>query len=207
MLSQNSTELGGCKEAIILIKGSGVFGRMKFESGVHRVQRVPVNDSRIHTSAASVVVLPEQEDIDQKIVSSDLRIDTFRSSGAGGQHVNTTDSAVRITHIPTGTVVSVQDERSQHQNRAKAMKILAARVAEADRRSQQAATNEARATQIRSGDRSERIRTYNFEQNRITDHRAGLHIYGMEHMLKGEYLNEIIDALILKNQTEQMKDF
>ena len=179
---------------------------MKFEAGVHRVQRVPVNDSRIHTSTASVVVLPEQEDIEHKIVQSDLRIDLFRASGAGGQHVNTTDSAVRITHLPTGVVVSVQDERSQHQNKAKALKILAARISEAERKAKELERYQNRTVQIGSGDRSERIRTYNFEQSRITDHRVGLSLFDMDTMLRGEHLDEFIEATVLQHQAAQIEN-
>ena len=165
-----------------------------------------MNDSRVHTSTASVVVLPEQPDPDSKISASDLRIDSFRASGAGGQHVNTTDSAVRITHIPTGTVVSVQDERSQHQNRAKAMRILASRVLEAERKTQELERYANRTSQIGTGDRSARIRTYNYEQNRITDHRVGLSLFGIDQMLRGEHLEQFIDELFLKQQSQLFCD-
>uniref|UniRef100_K3WFV2 Prokaryotic-type class I peptide chain release factors domain-containing protein n=1 Tax=Globisporangium ultimum (strain ATCC 200006 / CBS 805.95 / DAOM BR144) TaxID=431595 RepID=K3WFV2_GLOUD len=200
ILSITETDLGGCKECVCSITGRGAYGRMKFESGVHRVQRVPVNDVRVHTSAISVVVLPEVEAIEMEIDPKDLRIDVYRASGAGGQHVNTTESAVRITHLPTGIVAAVQDERSQHQNKAKAMKILSARVYDGIRRQRDAARHDLRASQIGSGDRSERIRTYNFPQSRISDHRVNVTVFGIERMLNGEHLDEIVDALVVQEQ-------
>jgi len=200
--------IGGFKEVVAEINGKGVFARMKFESGVHRVQRVPETESggRIHTSAATVAVLPEAEDIDVVIEERDLRIDTFRAQGAGGQHVNTTDSAVRITHLPTGIVVSQQDEKSQHKNRAKGMKVLRARIFEAQR---QAAANEraeARKSQVGTGDRSQRIRTYNFPQGRVTDHRISLTLHKLDRILEGEALDELIDALIAEDQAAQLAE-
>ena len=200
--------IGGVKEVVAEINGKGVFARMKFESGVHRVQRVPETESggRIHTSAATVAVLPEAEDIDVVIEERDLRIDTFRAQGAGGQHVNTTDSAVRITHLPTGIVVSQQDEKSQHKNRAKGMKVLRARIFEAQR---QAAANEraeARKSQVGTGDRSQRIRTYNFPQGRVTDHRISLTLHKLDRILEGEALDELIDALIAEDQAAQLAE-
>ena len=184
----SDTGIGGYKEAVVEIKGKGAFARLKYESGVHRVQRVPETESggRIHTSAATVAVLPEAEEIDVTIEEKDLRIDTFRAQGAGGQHVNTTDSAVRITHIPTGVVVSQQDEKSQHKNRAKAMKVLRSRIYEAERTAKAAERAETRKTQVGSGDRSERIRTYNFPQGRVTDHRISLTLHKLDRVLEGE---------------------
>jgi peptide chain release factor 1 len=179
---------------------------MKFESGVHRVQRVPETESqgRIHTSAATVAVLPEAEDVDIKIEDSDLRVDVYRSSGAGGQHVNTTDSAVRITHIPTNTVVTQQDEKSQHKNRAKAMKILRARLYDAERQRMDTERAAARKGQVGSGDRSERIRTYNFPQGRVTDHRVNVTLYKIDKVMTGEALDEILDALISEDEAERL---
>ncbi|WP_417687887.1 peptide chain release factor 1 [Roseibium sp.] len=203
MLSASEGEVGGFKEIIASVSGDNVFAKLKFESGVHRVQRVPATESggRIHTSAATVAVLPQAEDVDVDIQESDLRIDTFRASGAGGQHVNTTDSAVRITHIPTGVVVAVQDERSQHKNKARAMQLLRARIYDAEREKAASERTEARRLQVGSGDRSERIRTYNFPQGRVTDHRIGLTLYKLEQIMAGEGLAEVIDALILDHQT------
>ncbi|MFD1695898.1 peptide chain release factor 1 [Roseibium aestuarii] len=203
VLSASDGEVGGYKEIIASVSGENVFARMKFESGVHRVQRVPATESggRIHTSAATVAVLPQAEDVDIDINESDLRIDTFRASGAGGQHVNTTDSAVRITHIPTGVVVAVQDERSQHKNKARAMQLLRARIYDAEREKAANERTEARRLQVGSGDRSERIRTYNFPQGRVTDHRIGLTLYKLEQILSGEALGEVIEALVLDFQT------
>ena len=192
---------------IVLLQGDNVFGRVKFESGVHRVQRIPINDTKLQTSAVAVVVMPEEQEVDSSIDASDLRIDFFRSSGPGGQHANTTDSAVRITHLPTKSVVVVQDERSQHKNKAKAMKILAARVADARLEQQQHSRDELRRSQVRSGDRSERIRTYNFAQNRITDHRINKSVYGMEAMMRGEFLNEFVDKLCMEEQTSRMEEW
>ena len=200
-MSATEGEVGGYKEVIATISGAGVFARLKFESGVHRVQRVPATESggRIHTSAATVAVLPKAEDVDIEIRNEDLRIDTMRASGAGGQHVNTTDSAVRITHIPTGVVV-VQAEKSQHQNRARAMEILRTRLFDMERRKAADERAEARRVQVGSGDRSERIRTYNFPQGRVTDHRIGLTLYKLNEILIGEGLDELIDALITDHQ-------
>ena len=200
-------ELGGLKEAVIMIQGRNVFSRLKYESGVHRVQRVPVTESsgRIHTSTATVAVLPEAEEVEVSINPADLRIDTYRASGAGGQHVNRTDSAVRITHLPTGLVVTSQDQRSQIQNRERAMQVLRARLYEMQR--EQAFNSYAgeRKSQIGTGDRSERIRTYNFPQGRVTDHRIGLTLYRIDSVMNGD-LDEIIDALTLAEQTELLKE-
>ncbi len=200
------TGLGGLKEGIANITGNGVFARLKFESGVHRVQRVPATEGsgRIHTSAATVAVLPEAEDVDIRIEDKDLRIDVFRAQGAGGQHVNTTDSAVRITHLPTGVAVSQQDEKSQHKNKAKAMKILRARLYEAERSRQDAARAADRRSQVGSGDRSERIRTYNFPPNRVTDHRINLSLYKLEQVLAGAALDELVDALISEDRAARL---
>jgi len=205
VLEESPGEVGGYKEAVASITGKGVFARLKFESGVHRVQRVPVTEGsgRIHTSAATVAVLPEVEEIDIDIRPEDIRIDTMRSSGAGGQHVNTTDSAVRITHVPTGIVVT-SSEKSQHQNRATAMKVLRARLYEAQREARDSARSEARRDQVGSGDRSERIRTYNFPQGRVTDHRINLTLYKLDKVISGEALDELIEALITENQAAQL---
>ncbi|SDN28616.1 peptide chain release factor 1 [Lutimaribacter pacificus] len=194
------TELGGIKEVVALVKGEGVFARLKFESGVHRVQRVPATESggRIHTSAATVAVLPEAEDVDIQIDPGDIRIDTMRASGAGGQHVNTTDSAVRITHVPTGIVVT-SSEKSQHQNRAIAMQVLKSRLFDMERQRAADARAADRKAQVGSGDRSERIRTYNFPQGRMTDHRIGLTLYKLDQVMQGD-LDEVIDALIADHQ-------
>ena len=202
VMEVSETSVGGYKEAQANIIGNGVFGRLKFESGVHRVQRVPTTETsgRIHTSAATVAVLPEAEDLEIFIEEKDLRIDVFRSSGPGGQSVNTTDSAVRITHIPSGIVVSQQDEKSQHKNRAKAMKILQSRLYEAERQKQQDERSSKRKDQVGSGDRSERIRTYNFPQGRVTDHRINLTLHKLEKVLSGEALDELIDALIVEDR-------
>jgi peptide chain release factor 1 len=205
----SDTGIGGYKEAIAEITGKGVFARLKFESGVHRVQRVPETESggRIHTSAATVAVLPEAEDVDIVIEDKDLRIDTFRSQGAGGQHVNTTDSAVRITHLPTGVVVSQQDEKSQHKNRAKAMKVLRSRLYEAERLAVANERAKTRKNQVGSGDRSERIRTYNFPQGRVTDHRISLTLHKLDRMLEGEALDEFVDALTAEDQAALLAEF
>ena len=202
ILSIAETDLGGCKEASASIAGRNVFARLKFESGVHRVQRVPQTEAggRIHTSAATVAVLPEAEEVDVKIDEKDLRIDVFRSSGPGGQSVNTTDSAVRITHLPTGIVVQQQDEKSQHKNKAKAMKVLRARLYDAQRMALEAERASSRRSQVGSGDRSERIRTYNFPQGRVTDHRMNLTLYKIDKVMMGEALGEIIDGLIAEDQ-------
>ncbi len=198
-------EMGGYKEVIASITGDGVFGRLKFESGVHRVQRVPATETqgRIHTSAATVAVLPEPEDVEIEINDADLRIDTYRSSGAGGQHVNKTDSAVRITHLPTGVVVT-SSEKSQHQNRAKAMKVLKARLYDMQRSALDSARAESRKEQVGSGDRSERIRTYNFPQGRVSDHRINLTLYNLPKIIEGEALDDIIDALIADDQAARL---
>ncbi len=202
VMEVSETSVGGYKEAQANIIGNGVFGRMKFESGVHRVQRVPATETsgRIHTSAATVAVLPEAEDLEILIEEKDLRVDVFRSSGPGGQSVNTTDSAVRITHIPSGIVVSQQDEKSQHKNRAKAMKILQSRLYEAERQKQQDKRSSTRKDQVGSGDRSERIRTYNFPQGRVTDHRINLTLHKLEKILSGEALDDLIDALVVEDR-------
>ncbi|THH38437.1 peptide chain release factor 1 [Aliishimia ponticola] len=206
IIEEQATELGGIKEVVASITGDNVFGRLKFESGVHRVQRVPETESggRIHTSAATVAVLPEAEDVDIQIDANDLRIDTMRSSGAGGQHVNTTDSAVRITHLPTGIVVT-SSEKSQHRNREKAMQVLKARLYDMERQRAHDERAADRASQVGSGDRSERIRTYNFPQGRITDHRIGLTLYKLDAVMQGD-LDEIIDALIAEDQARKLAE-
>lgn len=203
-ISYSETELGGLREAVIRIAGEGVFARLKFESGVHRVQRVPVTESggRIHTSAATVAVLPEAEEVEIDIPASDIRIDTMRASGAGGQHVNTTDSAVRITHLPTGLVVT-SSEKSQHQNRAIAMQVLRAKLYDMERQRADAERADARRAQVGGGDRSERIRTYNFPQGRMTDHRINLTLYKLDAIMGGD-LDEVIDALIEADQTAKL---
>lgn len=206
IMDANSTGLGGFKEVIFSVQGRGAYSRLKFESGAHRVQRVPATESggRIHTSTATVAVLPEAEEVDVEINEKDLRIDTFCSSGPGGQSVNTTKSAVRITHLPTGIVVSCQDEKSQIKNREKAMRVLRARLLDKKRREEQAKVADARKSQVGTGDRSERIRTYNFPQSRVTDHRIGLTLHKLDLVLDGE-LDEIIDALIINEQAELLK--
>lgn len=206
IITANETELGGFKEISFMISGDGAFSRLKFESGVHRVQRVPETESqgRIHTSAVTVAVLPEAEDVELDISPSELQIDTFRASGAGGQHVNKTESAIRIIHLPTGIIVECQDERSQHKNKEKAMKLLRAKVLEGMRAEQDKEIAAERRLQVGSGDRSERIRTYNYPQSRLTDHRIGLTLYKLEAVLNGD-LDEIIDALITADRAEKLK--
>ena len=204
--NMNETEIGGIKEVSFIIEGDGAYSRLKFEVGVHRVQRVPETEAsgRIHTSTVTVAVLPEMEEVDFDINPADLQIDTFRASGAGGQHVNKTESAIRITHLPTGTVVECQDERSQHKNRDRAMKILVSRLYEEEQRRQTAEFAAERKSQVGTGDRSERIRTYNYPQGRVTDHRIGLTLYKLEQILNGA-LDEVIDALIVADQAEKLK--
>jgi peptide chain release factor 1 len=206
VVEETPTELGGLKELVAEVRGEGVYAQLKFESGVHRVQRVPVTESggRIHTSAATVAVLPEAEEVDIEIPASDIRIDTMRASGAGGQHVNTTDSAVRITHLPTGIAVT-SSEKSQHQNRAKAMQVLRARLYDMERHRQDSARAAARKGQVGSGDRSERIRTYNFPQGRLTDHRIGLTLYKLDAAMQGE-IDEVIEALITADQADRLAE-
>ena len=206
LVSASPGEMGGFKEIIASVTGDSVFARLKFESGVHRVQRVPATEQqgRIHTSAATVAVLPEAEEVDIQIEDKDLRIDIFRSSGPGGQSVNTTDSAVRITHLPSGLVVQQQDEKSQHKNKAKAMKLLKTKLYDMERQKLDAARAADRKGQIGSGDRSERIRTYNFPQSRLTDHRINLTLYNLDEILRGYGLTEVIDALITQAQAEQL---
>jgi peptide chain release factor 1 len=206
LISASEGTVGGFKEVVAEIRGAGAYARLKFESGVHRVQRVPATESggRIHTSAATVAVLPEAEEVDVAINEDDLRIDVMRAQGAGGQHVNKTESAVRITHIPTNTVVLVQDERSQHKNRARAMAILRSRIFDEERRRLAASRAEDRKLQVGSGDRSERIRTYNFPQGRVTDHRIELTLYKLPEIMGGSALGEIIDALIADHQASQL---
>jgi peptide chain release factor 1 len=205
-VSMNASEVGGFKEIVANVTGTNVFRKLKFESGVHRVQRVPVTESggRIHTSAATVAVLPEPSEVDMTIDDNDLRIDIYRSSGAGGQHVNTTDSAVRITHVPTGIVVAMQDERSQHKNRAKAMQVLRARLYEKRREEAHGVEAEARKAMVGSGDRSERIRTYNFPQGRVTDHRIGLTLHKLPEILEGGGLGELLDALTAEDEAKRL---
>ena len=206
LISMNATELGGCKEVIFQILGEGAYSRLKFESGVHRVQRVPEteNQGRVHTSTATVAVLPEAEEVDFKIDLTELKIDTFRSSGAGGQHINKTESAIRITHLPTGTVVECQDERSQHKNRDKAMRVLRTRLYEAECAKQQAAIAAERRAQVGTGDRSERIRTYNFPENRVSDHRIKLTLYKLGQFLDGD-MDEVLDALATAETAEKLR--
>ena len=208
VMEVSETGIGGYKEATATISGTDVFARLKFESGVHRVQRVPETEAggRIHTSAATVAVLPEAEEVDIDVDENDLRIDVFRASGPGGQSVNTTDSAVRISHIPTGIVVSQQDEKSQHKNRAKAMKILRARLYDAERARVESERAAARKGQVGSGDRSERIRTYNFPQGRVTDHRINLTLYKLDRVMAGEALDEVIDALVSEDQAQRLAE-
>jgi len=206
--SVSESAVGGLKEVIALVNGEKVYSKMKYESGVHRVQRVPETEAsgRIHTSAATVAVLPEAEEVDIQIEEKDLRIDVFRSSGPGGQSVNTTDSAVRITHLPTGIVVSQQDEKSQHKNKAKALKVLRARLYDRERQAREAARAAERKSQVGTGDRSERIRTYNFPQGRVTDHRISLTLYKIDKVVNGESLDEIIDALLAEDQATKLAE-
>jgi peptide chain release factor 1 len=206
ILSHNPTGIGGLKEIILLVEGKKVYSRLKYESGVHRVQRVPETEAqgRIHTSAVTVAILPEAEEIDIQIDPDDLRIDVFRSSGHGGQHVNTTDSAVRITHLPSGLVVTCQDEKSQHKNKAKAMKVLRSRLLDMQQAAQHSKISEERKNMVGSGDRSERLRTYNFPQARVTDHRLGLTLYQLDTILQGA-LDLLVDPLITHFQTESLK--
>ena len=208
IVSESEGTVGGYREVVAEIKGRGVFARLKFESGAHRVQRVPDTETsgRIHTSAATVAVLPEAEDVDVGINEGDLRIDTMRAGGAGGQHVNKTESAVRITHIPSGIVVVVQEERSQHKNRARAMAVLRARLYDRERTMKDAARAADRKAQVGSGDRSERIRTYNFPQGRVTDHRINLTLYKLAEVLEGTALDELIDALVTEHQAAQLAE-
>ena len=206
LMSLSESDLGGVKEAVLDVQGRGAFAKLKFESGVHRVQRVPVTEAggRIHTSAATVAVLPEPEDVDVNIDDKDLRIDVFRASGAGGQHVNKTESAVRITHLPTGIFVAQQTEKSQHKNKAQAMKLLRAKLYEIERERVESARATERKGMVGSGDRSERIRTYNFPQGRVTDHRINLTLYKLERILAGDELGEIIDALLAEDQANRL---
>jgi peptide chain release factor 1 len=206
LISANASEVGGFKEVVASVNGAGVFAKLKFESGVHRVQRVPATESggRIHTSAATVAILPEPEEVDVQIAESDLKIDIYRASGAGGQHVNTTDSAVRITHLPSGIVVTQQDERSQHKNKAKAMQVLRARIYEVERERAASEQAGARKAMVGSGDRSERIRTYNFPQGRVTDHRINLTLHRLPEILEGPGLAEVIDALIAEDEAARL---
>ena len=206
ILSLNETELGGMKEVVFLVEGDGAYARLKYESGVHRVQRVPDTEAsgRLQTSAVTVAVLPEMDQVDFSINPADLKIDTYRSSGAGGQHINKTESAIRITHLPTGMVVECQDERSQYKNKDRAMKILASRLYELERQKQVDAQAAQRKSQVGSGDRSERIRTYNFPQGRVTDHRINLTLYKIDQIMNGD-LDELIDALIIADQAEKLR--
>ncbi len=207
VVNMNETELGGFKEISFMIEGSGAYSRFKYESGVHRVQRVPDTETqgRIHTSTVTVAVLPEAEDVELEINPADLKIDTFRSSGAGGQHINKTSSAIRVTHIPTGTVVECQDERSQFKNKDKALKILRSRLLDEKQREHDEAIASDRKSQVGTGDRSERIRTYNYPQGRVTDHRIGLTLYKLEQMLNGD-IDEVVDALITYYRAESLKE-
>ncbi|EEF47179.1 peptide chain release factor 1, mitochondrial isoform X2 [Ricinus communis] len=203
------SDLKGYKEASAAISGAGVFGKLKFESGIHRVQRVPVTEKsgRVHTSAVSVAILPQADEVDVQLRNEDLRIDTYRSGGSGGQHANTTNSAVRVTHLPTGMTVSIQDERSQHMNKAKALKVLCAKLYEIERSRIQMSRSKLRSEQIGSGDRSERIRTYNFPQGRVTDHRVGITHHAINNMMQGESLDVFIDALLLQQEMDAIASF
>ncbi|KRM60545.1 peptide chain release factor 1 [Paucilactobacillus vaccinostercus DSM 20634] len=206
VVDKNETEVGGFKEIVLMITGNSVYSKLKYENGAHRVQRVPVTESagRVHTSTATVGVMPEAEDVDIDLDPKDIRTDVYRSSGAGGQHINKTSSAVRMTHLPTGIVVAMQDQRSQQQNRAKAMQILKARVYDYYQQKEQSAYDEQRKSAVGTGDRSERIRTYNYPQNRVTDHRIGLTLNKLDRIMNGE-LDEIIDALVIADQAEKME--
>jgi len=208
LMNISESDLGGIRDAVVSVSGRGVFAKLKFESGVHRVQRVPETESqgRIHTSAATVAVLPEAEEIDVDIKPTDLRVDTYRAQGAGGQHVNKTDSAIRITHIPTGIVVQCQDNKSQHKNRSQAMKVLRARIYNTERQKVASERAADRKEQVGSGDRSERIRTYNFPQGRVTDHRVNLTLYKLDKVMNGEAVDEMVDALILNHQAALLAD-
>ena len=206
VLSLNETELGGIKEIVFSLQGEGAYSRLKFESGVHRVQRVPETETqgRIHTSTVTVAVMPEAEEVDLELDMNDLKIDTFRSSGAGGQHINKTSSAIRVTHLPTGMVVECQDERSQYKNKDKALKVLRSRLLQQEQQAQKDAIDADRRSQVGTGDRSERIRTYNFPQGRLTDHRIGLTLYKLDSIMDGA-LDEVLDALITADQAEKLK--
>jgi peptide chain release factor 1 len=206
-MSHTVTGVGGLKEIAAMVHGKGAYSRLKFESGTHRVQRVPTTETqgRVHTSAVTVAVLPEAEEVDVHVEPGDLKIDVYRSTGPGGQSVNTTDSAVRITHLPTGLVVTCQDEKSQHKNKAKALKVLSARLLDAKIREQNEQRSKERKSQVGSGDRSERIRTYNFPQSRVTDHRIGLTLYKLDAILQGD-LDEVIDSLITENQAQALQN-
>ncbi len=208
IMEMSESDIGGIRQVVVEITGRNVFSRLKYESGVHRVQRVPDTEAsgRIHTSAATVAVLPEAEEVDLNIEDKDLRIDVFRAAGAGGQHVNKTESAVRITHLPTGVVVQQQDEKSQHKNKARAMKILRSRIYEAERRKLASERAANRKEQVGSGDRSERIRTYNFPQGRVTDHRINLTLYKLDKVISGECLDEVIDPLIMEDQAAKLSE-
>jgi peptide chain release factor 1 len=199
--------MGGIKEAVMAVRGDGIFGILKYESGVHRVQRVPATEAsgRVHTSAASVVVMPEAEDVEVDLDMGDVRVDTYRASGAGGQHVNKTDSAIRMTHLPTGIVVQCQDERSQIKNRQKALKVLKTRLYDAKLHEQESEISEQRRSLVKSGDRSDKIRTYNFPQNRVTDHRIGLTLYNLTNIVAGD-LHELIEKLQMAERTEKLKN-
>ena len=209
LLSLSESDMGGFKDATLEVEGRGVYAKLKFESGVHRVQRVPATETqgRIHTSAATVAVLPEVEDVDIVIHDKDLRIDTYRAQGAGGQHVNKTDSAVRITHLPTNTVVAMQEEKSQHKNKAKAMTLLKAKIYDAERKRVDAERASERKGLVGSGDRSERIRTYNYPQGRVTDHRINLTLYNLARIVSGDELGEIVDALVAQDQADRLAEF
>lgn len=208
IVSSSESDLGGYKDITLLVKGDKVYSRMKYEGGVHRVQRVPATETqgRLHTSAITVAVIPEVDDVEIDLKDNELRIDVYRSGGNGGQSVNTTDSAVRVTHIPTGLSVAIQDEKSQHKNKDKAIKILKARLYEIEMEKQTAATSQDRKSQVGSGDRSERIRTYNYPQNRITDHRAGVTIYRLDAIMQGGLMDEVIEPVMIYFQSEAMKD-